>query len=271
MDDHTELLAELGLSNYEARAYVVLAGNGPMTADQVADESDVPRGRVYDVLNSLVDRSLARADDGRPRTYVHVEPEEAVARLKERRLEELEEERAAYERTAASASDALSGITDGDEDEGFTTSALHEEAARDLLLERFAAVDDSIRIAAATVDVSPALEAAFADRLRNLLDLGVSIRLLVTEIDQAEDRVTDLLEAGMEIRRADSVPERRFIVLDDAEACLEVVNPAAPDELLAVVNFREDDTARELAASFDELWADADAWEPTERGDASGE
>lgn len=260
MDEHADLLAELGLSNYEAKAYVALAGGGAMTADEVAAESDVPQGRVYDVLNSLVDRSLARADDGRPRTYVHVEPEEAVDRLRTQCLEELEEQRSAYERTASAATDALSEITGDETNDGFTTSALQEEAARDLLLERFAAADDSIRIAADTVDVSPEFEEAFAERLVNLLEVGISVRLLATEFEEAEDRIDALVAAGMEVRRAERIPEQRFIVLDGTEVCLEVVNPAAPDELLAVVDFREDETARQLAESFDELWEDADIW-----------
>ncbi|SDR42847.1 TrmB family transcriptional regulator [Natronobacterium texcoconense] len=260
MDEHADLLAELGLSNYEARAYVELTRGGAMTADEVAAESDVPQGRVYDVLNSLVDRSLARADDGRPRTYVHVEPDEAVDRLLDRRVEELEEQQTAYERTASAAADALSGITEDDTKGGFTTSALHEDAARDLLLERFAAADDSIRIAADTVDVSPEFETVFADRLRDLLEIDISVRLLATNFEHAADRIDDLVATGMEAREAERIPEQRFIVLDGSEVCLEVVNPAAPDELLAVVNFREDETARELAESFDELWEQADTW-----------
>lgn len=263
-DDRVTLLSELGLSNYEARAYVALVRNGAMTADEVAEEADVPRGRVYDVLNSLVDRSLVRADDGRPRTYVHVEPDAAIDRLLERRVDELEERRSNYERTASAAEDALSGLTDDEARDGFATSALHEEAAQDLLLERFAAVDESIRIAADTVEVSPEFEAAFAQRLRDLLEVGVSVRLLASDIGTGSDRIDDLIDAGMAIRRAERVPQQRFIVLDGTEVCLEVVNPASPDELLGVVNFREDDTARELAASFDELWERAEPWRATD-------
>lgn len=262
-DDRATLLSELGLSSYEARAYLALARSGAMTADEVADQSDVPRGRVYDVLNTLVDRSLARADDGRPRTYVRVEPAEAVDRLLECRVDELEEQRSAYERTASAAEDALADLTDDDTRDGFATSALHEEAARDLLLERFAAVDDSVRIAADTVDVSPEFEDAFAQRLQELLEVDVSIQLLASDLGDAAG-LDAMCESGMAVRRADRIPQQRFIVLDDAEVCLEVVNPASPDELLGVVNFREDDTARELAASFDELWERAEPWRPAD-------
>lgn len=262
MDDKADLLTELGLSNYEARAYVELVRGGAMTADEVATESDIPQGRVYDVLNSLSDRSLVRTDDGRPRTYVHIEPEEATDRLLDRRIDELSEQRTAYERTASAAADALSEISSTPTTEGFTTSALHEEAARELLLERLATVGDSVYVVADTIDVTPDFQAAFADRLRDLLEIGVSVRLVATDFERAGDWIGELIDLGMETRRAERVPEQRFIVLDDSEVCLEVVNPAAPDELLAVVNFREDDTVYELVESFDELWAEAEHWTP---------
>lgn len=259
-DDRADLLSELGLSTYEARAYLALARHGGLTADAVADRSEVPRGRVYDVLNSLVDRSLARADDDRPRTYVNVEPTEVVDRLLERRVEELESQRSAYERTAAAAESVLSEVADDEPTDGFATSALHEEAARDLLLERFAATDETIRIAAEAVDIDPEFETAFADRLRELLEVGISVQLLASDVEYETGRLEELIDDGMAIRHAETIPQQRFIVLDDDEVCLEVVNPAAPDELLAVVNLRDEDTARELAASFDELWVRASPW-----------
>ncbi|WP_049927354.1 TrmB family transcriptional regulator [Halopiger goleimassiliensis] len=257
-DERAELLSELGLSNYEARAYVTLARNGAMTADDVADESGVPTGRIYDVLNSLVDRSLARADDGRPRTYTHVEPGEAVGRLLERRVEELEQERSSYERTAAAAEDVLSDLQSEASGEGFATSALHDDAARDLLLERFAAADESVRIAIDTVDFDPEWSHPFTKRVEDLLEVGISVRLLATDFTTASERTKALLDAGLEVRRADAVPSQRFIVFDEREVCLEVPNPAAESELLAVVNFRDEDLGGRLADSFDDLWADAE-------------
>lgn len=265
-DDRAELLAELGLSNYEARAYVTLTRHGAMTADEVAAESDVPRGRVYDVLNALVDRSLARADDGRPRTYTHVEPAEAVDRLLERRVDELDRQRSAYERTATAAEDALSSVQSTAGAEGFATSALHDDAARDLLLERFAATDESIRIAVDTVDVGPEWREAFTTRLAELLEVGISMRLLATDLSNATDRLATIVDQGLEVRRAAHLPPQRFIVFDEREVCLEVLNPTVEDELLAVVNFRDDDLAAGLATSFDELWAQAEDW-PLESGE----
>ncbi len=43
-------LRDLGLSEYEARAYRSLLGAGPTTAKELSDASGIPIGRVYDVL-----------------------------------------------------------------------------------------------------------------------------------------------------------------------------------------------------------------------------
>lgn len=266
-DDSAELLVELGLSNYEARAYVTLAEHGAMTADDLAGESGVPRGRVYDVLNGLVDRSLVRADDGRPRTYTHVEPTAAVDRLLERRVDELEQRRSSYERVADRAESTLATLApDHDHGEGFATSALGDEAARDLLDERFAAADASVRVVVQSLDVGPELRSTVATKIEYLIDRGVDVRLLATDFSNATDAFERLVDDGLEARVAERVPPQRFILFDDREVCLEVVNPVDEDELLAVVDFRDGDLATSLGKSFDDLWDRATAWNSSDRG-----
>lgn len=51
-----ETLQSAGLSPYEAKAYVALLDLGTASATDIADASDVPAPRIYDVLQSLEDR-----------------------------------------------------------------------------------------------------------------------------------------------------------------------------------------------------------------------
>lgn len=51
-----ETLEAAGLSPYEANAYVALLDLGTASATDIADASDVPAPRIYDVLQSLEDR-----------------------------------------------------------------------------------------------------------------------------------------------------------------------------------------------------------------------
>jgi len=51
--DRIGLAISLGLSPYEARAYLVLLERGESKASMVATASRIPRGRIYEVLESL--------------------------------------------------------------------------------------------------------------------------------------------------------------------------------------------------------------------------
>ncbi|MDW8326511.1 MAG: helix-turn-helix domain-containing protein [Anaerolineales bacterium] len=79
-------LIELGLSKYEARAYLALLGHDDSTAVEVADRAGVPRQRVYDVLISLRDKGLISIRDGRPARHTARPPAEALSAIYEARL-----------------------------------------------------------------------------------------------------------------------------------------------------------------------------------------
>ena len=64
-------LRDLGLSEYEASAFRSLLDTGPTTAKELSRASDVPMGRIYDVLNSLETYQLVRSQTAsRPKKYV---------------------------------------------------------------------------------------------------------------------------------------------------------------------------------------------------------
>ncbi len=78
-EQQVQSLMELGLNSYEAKAYLALMGRDSFTAPQVADRSGVPRQRVYDVLNSLVEQGLAIGRPGkRGVKYTAVAPDIAL-------------------------------------------------------------------------------------------------------------------------------------------------------------------------------------------------
>ena len=74
-------LTQLGLTTYEAKAYVALLGRDSFTAAQVSRQAGLPRQRIYDVLGSLVEKGLASSRPGSVVKYAAVAPELAVDRL----------------------------------------------------------------------------------------------------------------------------------------------------------------------------------------------
>jgi sugar-specific transcriptional regulator TrmB len=78
-------LKEFGLSDYEAKAYLALTINGPMTASGVADKGKIPQSKVYGILKSLSGKFLAESWNGKPIKFKTVEPEIAFRKILERK------------------------------------------------------------------------------------------------------------------------------------------------------------------------------------------
>ena len=81
-----ERLTAIGLSKYEASAYLALLGHDDSTAVEVADRARVPRQRIYDVLTSLRDKGLIVIRDGRPARHSARPPSVALPAMFEARL-----------------------------------------------------------------------------------------------------------------------------------------------------------------------------------------
>ena len=75
-------LRELGLTHYEARAYLSLLEKSSMTASQVSEVADLPYSKVYETLNSLEKKGWIKIERGRPSRYHPKSPSEALEAAK---------------------------------------------------------------------------------------------------------------------------------------------------------------------------------------------
>jgi sugar-specific transcriptional regulator TrmB len=122
-------LGELGLSSYEEKAYRALIALGPATAREVSEASDVPMGRIYDVLNGLDAREVVRTQPStEPTTYAAVDPAVAIDRLLAERKRELDAKAARYEQVADAVASELAATTPTKS--RFWSASLDGEAAR---------------------------------------------------------------------------------------------------------------------------------------------
>ena len=69
MSRTTDMLKMLGLSSYEAQGLAALVYHGVANADTVADTAKIPRTSAYKVMESLVQKGLAKETEGRPRMF----------------------------------------------------------------------------------------------------------------------------------------------------------------------------------------------------------
>jgi sugar-specific transcriptional regulator TrmB len=64
-----EDLMEIGLTESQARTYISLIENGPLTAKEISETSAVPYSRIYDVLGELVADGWILELEGTPKQY----------------------------------------------------------------------------------------------------------------------------------------------------------------------------------------------------------
>lgn len=84
-------LQSLGLTDYEARAYLSLIQSGPLTASALSNIADIPYSKIYEVLGSLEEKGWIEVEDGRPSKYHAKSPATAIELTKLRLEGEIKE------------------------------------------------------------------------------------------------------------------------------------------------------------------------------------
>jgi len=87
-EDAKKVLREVGLREYETRAYLTLLERGAMTASKVSEHGGVPYSKVYETLNSLERKGWIEVERGRPSRYFPKAPSESLEGAK-LRLEDM--------------------------------------------------------------------------------------------------------------------------------------------------------------------------------------
>ncbi|AGT35832.1 MULTISPECIES: TrmB family transcriptional regulator [Thermofilum] len=88
IEELVRLAEKIGLTNYEARAYIALLIHGSLTATELAKKGEIPQPRIYDVTKSLEAKGLIVTSEGRPRRFTIVDPGIALRKLVEKRYQE---------------------------------------------------------------------------------------------------------------------------------------------------------------------------------------
>ncbi len=83
MESVVEKLQRVGLTEYEAKAYLALLETHLSTATQASEKSRVPRTKIYQVLESLQRKGWVRIYSGVPLLFKAVEPAGVFEKVKE--------------------------------------------------------------------------------------------------------------------------------------------------------------------------------------------
>jgi len=87
-----KLRAAFDLNEYEVKIWTALLSRGVASAGELAEISNVPRSRSYDVLETLEKKGFIIMKLGKPIKYMAVKPEEILRRVKNNLTKHAEEQ-----------------------------------------------------------------------------------------------------------------------------------------------------------------------------------
>jgi sugar-specific transcriptional regulator TrmB len=254
--DETEAssLVDLGLTGYEAGAYLALTRRGRATGAEVARLAGLPRQRIYDVLDGLVARGIAAVEPGRPAQYTARPPEEVVSGLLASHREQL----ARLERQAAEAVARLTPAFRAGRDENDPLNYI--EILRDpaAIGRRFAELESTVE-REILVFTKPPYAIEPADNLAGLqlLQRGIDARSVyersLYENEAQVVAVRQFVAAGERARVVDELP-LKLVVIDERLALFTMEDPVAGDPGLTIMAVEHQALARLLKLAFERVW-----------------
>ena len=277
-------LKKLGLTGYEAQAYLALIKLGDAEANEIAVNAKIPMGRIYNVLSSLEETHLIRAQDTRPRRYACVEPAAAMERLLETKKEELNQAAAESEALSLDLVSLLSGVRARKSDKSFWTVAIGEES-HELVRECISGSQKELLVFMASRMSSERLKKDLMkeehldilNALHENLKKGVEIKAILSkDVDfsllEKHPAVKKLLmHMGDKFNcRLAEIPVTPFDIIDGENVLLQMLNPINPVELFAVVNIRDTKLAEELRKKFFAIWEKAEIYAGKMQSAAAG-
>ncbi|MEA2537765.1 MAG: HTH-type transcriptional regulator, sugar sensing transcriptional regulator [Chloroflexota bacterium] len=253
-DALAERLIRLGLTSYEARAYVALTRRESYTAAQVSRQAALPRQRIYDVLGSLVAKGLATTRPGTVVKYAATAPDLAVERLIEvHRAELVDLERQAHETVA----ELTPGFKAG---QSHTDPLEFIELLRDrgAINERFAELQASVQ-REILVFTRPPYATPPQENVEGIKVSRTHVARSIYEFSIFNDRaatagVQRFLEAGEEARVVDHLP-LKLVIIDESIVMIGMRDPVAGTPDLTIMVVEHPELASILKTGFEAIWA----------------
>jgi len=186
--------------------------NGPANYRVLGKKSEVPLGKIYQVLSTLEAKGFVEVIREKPKIYKAVEPKKALRR----RIRQLEDDCHELEWKIREVlptlqfhygqrHDAIRGVVD-------EILLGRNSLARNIRKSLLSALDE-VSISTCEFDIKLHEE----DLFKQLLERGVTVKVICSKVDEkTEDILYRLVDLGLDIRVLDAL-EDKYYVIDDKD------------------------------------------------------
>lgn len=259
LEVHTRRLQDIGLNAYESRAYLVLIGHSHFKALEVAGRANIPRQKIYEVLDSLVEKGFVRVVQGKAKQFSAVEPSLALGGYLKRKKQSFERQWTDRQDLAKLLGEELAGVfADGNQGRGpldylrivADTGQIVEEYRR-LLLH---CEEEYLEFARPPYGVDPGEEPI----LQRALEKGLACRLVFVAGAIDKQRLGALEAAGANIRLSERLP-MKLALFDSRRGMISLDDPVVSHPQITALVFEHESLAAAMRALFEDFWNRAQA------------
>lgn len=250
-------LQHLGLNAYEARAYLVLLGHSRFKALELAPRAHVPRQKIYEVLDSLVEKGFALVVQDRTKLFSAVEPNLAIPAYLARKRQIMEHEITDQARSAKNLMEDLSGLYSEGKGGRGTLDFLRIVSEPSQTATEYRRMLSDVRNEYLEFSRPPyAVDPLDEMLVRQARLNGVSCRLLIESgtLDHPHrQRLSEYAAAGVEIREAPSLP-LKLALFDGLSGMIALLDPVISKPTWTSLVFDHAGLGEAMKHLFEDRW-----------------
>ncbi len=250
-------LQQVGLNAYEARSYLVLVGHPRFKALELAARARVPRQKIYEVLDSLVDKGFAQVVQEKTKLFSAVEPGLAIPAYLERQREAMEKHLAEQHRLGlALAEDLKRAYAEGQGATG-TLDYLRIVSDPSQIAAHYRSMLESVAFRYVEFSRPPYAVDPLDERLvKQAAERGVACRILL-QTEPADEihrqRLEEYRALGIGVRFAASLP-MKLAVFDGKQGLVSLLDPVKTRPAWTAVVFDHSSFGEALETLFKQWW-----------------
>ena len=240
-------LKEASLTNYEAKSYLALLGLGASTGMEISKKSGVPKTRVYDILEGLINKGLVNLIQEKPMVFKAINPEIGLKQLFKRKIEKTKE---AEKEIISSLKKIKARPEEKPKIHEKITTVLGYERMYNMFIELAGVAKKEISV----FSVGEKIPYPARIALKRAVARGVNCRLIATKYDEENKlALKNHIIDGWKIKHHPSTGEWTFAIIDKKHAMINVRSPEVKEERISIF-FEIPGMAKALADYFDSIW-----------------
>jgi len=250
-------LQQLGLNAYESRSYLVLLGHPRFKALELAARAHVPRQKIYEVLDSLVEKGFAQVVQERTKLFSAVGPSLAIPGYLSRLRQTLEQELTDNSRAAAALTDDLKALYSEGQGGRGTLDFLRIVSEPAQTAAEYRRMLSEVRMDYVEFSRPPyAVDPLDEKLVKQAAAAGVTCRILLESTSLGEEHrqhLSDYAAAGVEVRVAGSLP-MKLAVFDGGRGLVALLDPVITKPTWTSVVFEHEGMGEAMKGLFEGHW-----------------